>query len=171
MSTRPFTSIEFRQALGQFATGVTVVTCERDPGSEPIHVHGMTASSFASVSLNPLLVLVCIDHNARMHPLIHKNRRFGISVLKENQQEISEFFAQPEQPEKIEAALGIHFRWISAGIPVLEDSLAQLACQLVQAHVAGDHTIFIAEVESADIFSGDPLLHHRGKYRRLAPPL
>lgn len=164
MTIQPLTTIEFRQAVGQFATGVTVVTVERAAGE----VHGMTASSFTSVSLDPLLILVCVDRNARMLPLIHEKKRFGVSVLRENQQAISEFFAQPEQSERDENALGVRFGWSNGGIPVLEDTLARLACHLVASHMAGDHTIFLGKVESVEISPGEPLLHFQGKYRFIA---
>lgn len=164
MPTSPPTAIEFRQALGQFATGVTIVTAERTPGQ----VHGMTASSFASVSIDPPLVLVCIDQRAHMLAILQKQKRFGISILKEEQQKISRFFAQPEQNPSEESALGIRFRWTPSGIPLLEDTLVQLGCNVVAAHVSGDHTVFIAEVESAEIHSGAPLLHFHGGYHRLA---
>jgi len=163
MTTPPITSAEFRQAVSQFATGVTVVTVERVPGQ----VHGMTASSFTSVSLDPLLILVCIDQSARMLPLIQEKKRFGVSVLRENQQAISEFFAQPEQRERSEESLGIRFGWAKDGIPVLEDTLARLACSIVSSHVSGDHTIFVGKVESVEVSEGEPLLHFRGKYRHI----
>jgi flavin reductase (DIM6/NTAB) family NADH-FMN oxidoreductase RutF len=163
MTTTPITSAEFRQAVGQFATGVTVVTVEREPGL----VHGMTASSFTSVSLDPLLVLVCIDQNARMLALVNEKKRFGVSVLRENQQAISEFFAQPEQSEGRESDLGVRFGWAKDGIPILEDTLARLACTVVSSHVCGDHTVFIGKVESVEVNEGEPLLHFRGKYRKI----
>lgn len=158
-------SAVFRQALGRFATGVTVVTAERAPGE----VHGMTANSFTSVSLEPLLILVCVDEEARMLPLLKKTQRFGVSVLKDNQRAISEFFAQPEQDPEVELALGIRFEWPAAGTPVLGDTLVQLTCRVVASHPAGDHTIFLAEVESAEVFDGEPLLFFRGAYRRISP--
>ncbi|GAC1703286.1 MAG: flavin reductase family protein [Candidatus Acidiferrum sp.] len=163
--TTLLTPIEFRVALGQFATGVTVVTAERDSGQ----VHGMTANSFTSVSLEPLLISVCIDQKARMLPVLSKKKRFGVSVLTESQRAISEFFTQPEQDPAAEKGLGIEFRWTKGGIPVLENSLMQLGCQVIAAHVTGDHTIFIGEVETADISDGEPLLYFRGEYRRLGP--
>jgi flavin reductase (DIM6/NTAB) family NADH-FMN oxidoreductase RutF len=164
MSNSTLNSIEFRKALGQFATGVTVVTAERAPGQ----VHGMTASSFASVSLEPPLVLVCVDQRAHMLALLQRQKRFGIGILKENQENISRFFAQPEQNASEEKALGICFRWTPSGIPILENTLVQLGCNVVASHVSGDHTVFIGEVESAEIFPGVPLLHCRGEYHRLA---
>jgi flavin reductase (DIM6/NTAB) family NADH-FMN oxidoreductase RutF len=158
-------SAVFRQALGRFATGVTVVTAECAPGE----VHGMTANSFTSVSLEPLLILVCVDDEARMLPILKKAQRFGVSVLKDNQRAISEYFAQPEQDPAIERTLGIRFAWLGPGIPVLGDALMQLTCRVEASHTAGDHTIFIAEVESAEVFEGEPLLFFRGSYRSILP--
>src|SRR5271156_5605525 len=81
--------IEFRRAMGSFATGVTIVTVDLDG-----EVHGMTANAFASVSLNPLLILVCVDHNARTHAHLHARKRFGINILNANQRAISEYYAR-----------------------------------------------------------------------------
>jgi len=158
--TTPTTS-EFRLALGQFATGVTVVTAERTPG----RVHGMTANSFTSVSLDPLLVLICVSQNAQLLPLVKQQKRFGVNILKDNQRAISEYFARTEESAEIEKQLGVRYRWTNTGIPLLEDALVHLACNLVESHVAGDHTIFIAEVESVELYEGEPLLYLRGKYR------
>lgn len=160
--TSPTTS-EFRLALGQFATGVTVVTAERSPG----RVHGMTANSFTSVSLDPLLILVCVSRNAQLLAIIEREKRFGVNILKENQREISEYFARPEESAETEARLGIQFRWTSSRVPLLEHSLAHLACKLTGSHIAGDHTIFLGEVESVEVFGGEPLLYLRGEYRRV----
>jgi flavin reductase (DIM6/NTAB) family NADH-FMN oxidoreductase RutF len=158
--TTPSTS-EFRLALGQFATGVTVVTAERAPG----RVHGMTANSFTSVSLDPLLILICVSQNAQLLPLVEQQKRFGVNILKDNQRAISEYFARTEESAETEKQLGIRYRWTKTGIPLLEDALVHLACNLVESHVAGDHTIFIAEVESVELYEGEPLLYLRGKYR------
>jgi flavin reductase (DIM6/NTAB) family NADH-FMN oxidoreductase RutF len=165
MGSSLLSSTVFRQALGRFATGVTVITAERDAAQ----VHGMTANSFTAVSLDPLLVLVCVDEQARMLPVLKKAQRFGVNVLKESQRAISEFFAQPEQDPETERALGIRFQWTTTGIPVLADALVQITCAVVASHLAGDHTIFLAEVLSADVFEGEPLLFFRGGYRRIHP--
>lgn len=157
------TTYEFRHVLGQFATGVTVVTAERAAGL----VHGMTANSFTSVSLKPLLILICVAHEAQLLSLIQKQKRFGVSILKENQQAISEYFAQTVEDAEIEKRLGIRYRWTETGIPLLEDALAHLACNVVSEHSVGDHTIFIGEVESLDVNEGRPLLYLRGSYRTL----
>ncbi len=158
------TAREFRNALGQFATGVTVVTVEREPGS----VFGMTANAFTSVSLNPMLILVCVEERAKILPMLHKKKRFGISVLKESQQAVSEYFAQPEQHSEAEHRLGLRYRWTSEGVPVLEDTAVQLSCSVVATHVAGDHTLIVGKVEDAEIQGGEPLLFFRGEYRQIA---
>ena len=101
--TTPSTS-DFRHALGQFATGVTVVTAERAPGQ----VHGMTANSFTSVSLRPFLILICVAHQAQLLPLIQKHKRFGVNILREDQRALSEYFAQTVENPETEKRLGIH---------------------------------------------------------------
>ncbi|HEY2117639.1 MAG TPA: flavin reductase family protein [Candidatus Acidoferrum sp.] len=153
----------FRRVVGHFATGITVITVEREPGL----VHGMTANSFTSVSLDPLLILICVDHNARLLSFLEVQGRFGVNILKDNQQSVSEYFAKPLQDYQANERSGIRFRWTDGGIPLLEDSLAYLACNVVAKHPAGDHTLFLAEVETMDVGEGNPLLYHMGKYRRL----
>jgi flavin reductase (DIM6/NTAB) family NADH-FMN oxidoreductase RutF len=165
MATRGLRPDVFRTVMGHFPTGVSVITAERGPGE----VHGMTANSFTSVSLDPLLVLVCVAEDARLLPFLKRQRRFGASFLKENQQALSEHFAKGEQTPEAEARLGIRFRWTASGIPQLEDALAHLGCNVVAEYISGDHTIFIGEVESMDVAAGEPLLFHRGRYRRLQP--
>ncbi|PYT92443.1 MAG: flavin reductase [Acidobacteria bacterium] len=164
MTATALTAREFRNALGQFATGVTVVTVEREPGS----VFGMTANAFTSVSLNPMLILICVDERAKILPLLHKKKRFGISVLKQGQQAVSEYFAQAEQNSEAEHRLGLRYRWTPEGVPILEDTVVQLSCSVVAAHAAGDHTIVVGEVEDAEIHGGEPLLFYRGEYRHIA---
>src|SRR5215467_567096 len=164
MPSRP-TPAEFRIACGQFATGVSVLTVERSAG----RAHGMTANSLTSVSLDPLLLLVCVDQRAQFLPMVKEKRKFGVNVLKEEQQPISRYFAQPEENPSVEAQLGIRYRWTETGIPLLDDALVHIACNVVASYIAGDHTIFIAEVESAEVFDGEPLLYFRGSYRRVHP--
>jgi len=164
----PITSLTpelFRRAMGNFATGVTVITVEREPGQ----VHGMTANSFTSVSLDPLLVLICVDQNARLHSFLKAQRRFGVSILKSSQEALSEHFAKGEQGSEADARLGIHFLWTDSGIPLLDGALVRLACNVLAEHRAGDHTIFLGEVETIDVFEGEPLLFYRGQYRYLQP--
>jgi flavin reductase (DIM6/NTAB) family NADH-FMN oxidoreductase RutF len=157
------TSSEFRLALSQFATGVTVVTAERAPGC----VHGMTANSFTSVSLDPPLILICVSHGAQLLPMVQRQKRFGINILKDNQRAISRYFARTEEDAETEKRLGIRYRWTKTGVPLLEDALVHLACSVVDSYVAGDHTIFVAEVEGVEIYDGEPLLYLRGNYRQV----
>jgi flavin reductase (DIM6/NTAB) family NADH-FMN oxidoreductase RutF len=164
MPPTPLTALEFRKAMGQFATGVTVVTVEHDPGK----FHGMTANSFTSVSLDPMLVLICVDHRAKSLPMLHKQKHFGVSVLKKGQEAISEYFARGTHNAETEERLAIRYGRTPGGIPVLENTLLQLACKVIASHVAGDHTIFVAQIEGAEIHEGEPLLYFRGEYRSIA---
>jgi flavin reductase len=155
--------IEFRKAMGCFATGVTIITLDLDG-----EVHGMTANAVASVSLDPLLVLVCVGQIAQTHGHIHARKRFGINILAESQRAISEFYARPEHNSaQAEPEAGARFDRTAHGTPVLHGALAYLECKLQSAREAGDHSVFIAEVEDVVVRSGDPLLFFRGKYRRI----
>src|SRR5579872_7346311 len=154
---------EFRKAMGCFATGVTIITVDLDG-----EVHGMTANAFASVSLDPMLVLVCVDHSTRTHSHLHAKKRFGINVLREDQRALSEYYARAERDhEHAETEAGARFDRTEHGPPMLHGSLAFLECRLHSAEVAGDHTIFIAEVEDVVVREGEPLLFFRGKYRQV----
>jgi flavin reductase (DIM6/NTAB) family NADH-FMN oxidoreductase RutF len=157
---------EFRRAMGHFATGVTIVTVDLDG-----EVHGMTANAFASVSLDPLLVLVCVDHSTRTHAHLHAKKRFGVNILGDDQRAISEYYANPERTHEGAEAEGARFDRTRQGTPMLHGSLAYLECRLHSAQVAGDHTIFIAEVEDVVVNEGDPLLYFKSKYRRVGEEL
>ena len=141
----PVTPDAFRTALGRFASGVTVITVETAEGA----VHGMTANAFCSVSLQPPLVLVCIDHLAETYLHLRERGQFGVSVLKQEQEALSEFFADTERNP--DAAYRL-------------DALANLDCTVVGAHAAGDHTIFVGEVKEIGWGEGTPLLYFRGRY-------
>lgn len=158
---------EFRKAMGAFATGVTIITVDLDG-----EVHGMTANAFTSVSLDPMLVLVCVDHSTRTHAHLHAKKRFGINVLGEDQRAISEYYARSERThEHAEAEAGARFDRTSHGTPLLHGALAYLECRLESVQEAGDHSIFIAEVEDVVMREGDPLLFFRGKYRKVGEDL
>lgn len=153
----------FRKAMGSFATGVTVISVDHEG-----EVHGMTANAFASVSLDPVLVLVCVDHKARTHAHLHAKQRFGVNVLAENQRAISEYYARPiVRHEHAEQEAGARFDRTTHGTPVLQGALSYLECRLHTAQDAGDHTIFIAEVEEVVVREGNPLLYFRGQYREI----
>ncbi|HWO75193.1 MAG TPA: flavin reductase family protein [Bacillus sp. (in: firmicutes)] len=146
----------FRNAMGKFATGITVVTTEVDG-----NIHGMTANAFMSVSLNPKLVLVSIGHHARMHDIIQKAGKFAVSVLAENQEEYSVIFAGQKKDEH-----SIHFKRLN-NMPVIDGALVNLTCNVYDAHLAGDHTLYIGEVTDLTMQDGDPILYFGGKYRKL----
>jgi len=156
-------SIEFRQAMACFATGVTIITVDLDG-----EVHGMTANAVASVSLDPMFVLVCVDQSASTHAHLHAKKRFGINVLAEDQRAVSEYYANPARGhEHAEEETGARFDRTPRGTPVLHGALAYLECRLSEEHVAGDHTIFIAEVEDVRWCAGEPLLFFHSKYRKI----
>lgn len=151
---------EFRQVLSHFASGVTIVTtCDAD--SRPA---GLTASAFTSVSLDPPLILVCVDHKSQSYPSLLESGRFAINILRVEQTELSRRFASTRLDKFNEVA----FQMSPLGLPLLDDVLAHLECRTVSTHVEGDHTIFVGLVEGATIGSGEPLLYFRGRYGRLA---
>ena len=151
---------DFRHVLGHFATGVTVITTT-DGDQRPT---GLTASAFTSVSLDPPLVLVCVDHKSQTYPFLRESGRFGINILHQEHEPISRRFASSKLDNKFD---GVAFRPGVLGVPLIEGALAHLECQTVSVHVEGDHTIFVGRVESAQVGDGEPLLYFRGRYHRL----
>jgi flavin reductase (DIM6/NTAB) family NADH-FMN oxidoreductase RutF len=149
----------FRSVLGRFASGVTIVTARDDAGID----HGMTVSAFCSLSLDPPLVLFCVDHAASMHDLLNTHPRISINILSTNQEAYSRRFAD-ESAERFD---GIAFTRAESGAVLLDDALAHLECRILKHHDQGDHTIVIAEVERAEPRDGRPLLYYRGGYAQL----
>lgn len=151
---------DFRRALGQFATGITVVTTH-DDGARPL---GLTVNAFCSVSLEPPLVLVCVDRRSEVNTGLVATGRFNVSVLTETQEDLSRRFAGggPTKFEGIELPVG------SNGLPLVAGALAVLECRLAATHDAGDHTIYVGEVERLDCHPGRPLVYHGSAYHRLA---
>lgn len=147
----------YRKALGHFTSGVTVITTAIQ-GS----VHGMTANAFCSVSLNPPLVLISIDKKAAMHELLAQSGLYGVSVLAQNQEAYSRHFAG-----QLQENLPILFTW-RENCPLLAGTLAQLVCRVTDIHPAGDHTLYIGQVEYLR-YSDEhaPLLFYSGKYQAL----
>jgi flavin reductase (DIM6/NTAB) family NADH-FMN oxidoreductase RutF len=150
---------EFRRVLGHFASGVTIVTtC--DPDKKPT---GLTASAFTSVSLEPPLILVCIDHKSQSHGPLVDAGCFAVNVLTVDQEALSRKFATT----RLDKFDGVAHRVSPRGVPVIADALACLECVTVSMHVAGDHTILVGRVEEASSGDGHPLLYFRGQYHRL----
>jgi flavin reductase (DIM6/NTAB) family NADH-FMN oxidoreductase RutF len=152
--------MEFRRALGQFATGITVVTTRGADGRP----QGLTVNAFASVSLEPPLVLVCIDRRSEVHAGLAQAGRFNVSVLGETQEAFSRRFAGGG-PMKFE---GIDLPLAANGLPAIPEALAVLQCRLAAVHEAGDHVIYVGEVDGLDTRPGPPLVYHGSAYRRLA---
>jgi flavin reductase (DIM6/NTAB) family NADH-FMN oxidoreductase RutF len=148
---------ELRNALGHFATGITVVTTVHEDVT-----YGMTANAFLSVSLDPPLVLVAADNRTQWHQKVSHSGRYGVSVLSEEQGRLSDHFAGRNDHEELE----IRYVW-QRGVPLLEGALAHFVCQIVDAHPAGDHTLHIAEIEYLDYQEGAPLLFYTGTYEGL----
>jgi len=156
----------FRSVLGQWPTGVVLVTTAGGDGAW----HGMTASSFSSVSLDPPLVLVCLDTRLASHRLISDSGRFGISILGRDQAELGRRFAGRLAPAERFAGE----RWLTpkTGSPVLANALGWLDCRVAHAYPGGDHTIFVGEVLAADTpRATGPLLFHSRNWGQLADPL
>jgi flavin reductase (DIM6/NTAB) family NADH-FMN oxidoreductase RutF len=149
---------QFRNALGRFASGVTVITTRHEN-----HVHGMTANAFVSVSLDPPLVLVSVDNRAHMNRLLVEGQRYGVSVLAEDQQALSDHFAG-----RGPAGAGVAFA-DRDGVPLVPGGVAHLVARVVDVHTAGDHTLYIGLVEYLDWRDGQPLLFYAGSYQRLRP--
>jgi flavin reductase (DIM6/NTAB) family NADH-FMN oxidoreductase RutF len=150
---------EFRAALSRFASGVTVVTT-RDRENR---LHGITVSAFCSVSLDPPLILVCIDRQAGSHYAFEQSRAFVVHILREDQQYLSDRFAS-QLPDKFE---GVKYRPGIEHLPVLEDVLVSLECRLVAAHDGGDHTIYTGEIVVSTVNDGKPLIYFQGDYRKI----
>ncbi|WP_158735015.1 flavin reductase family protein [Alteribacillus sp. YIM 98480] len=147
----------FRTAMGKFATGVTVITTEVDG-----EVHGMTANAFMSVSLDPKLVLISVGDKARMHDLIKRADKFAVNILSEEQKEMSMIFAGQIKEER-----NVAFEDFE-GTPIIKDSLVNLACNVYDAHEAGDHTLFVGEVLNLNVQDGEPLAFFEGKYKQIS---
>ena len=153
-----FDSVGFRQTLGRFATGVTVVTTECDG-----EVHGMTANSFTAVSLSPPLVLVSIDNRARMQQVLPRSGRYGVSILHAEQQDVSSHFAG-----RPIGGLDVAFDWFE-GMPVIAGALAHLVCAVRESVPVGDHTLHIGHVDHFRRQDGVPLIFFGSRYATVHP--
>ena len=150
---------QFRAVLGQFAAGVTVVTT-RDAAGRPL---GLTVTAFSSVSLDPPLVLVCVDNRSEANVGFRESGVFGVSVLAQDQEAVSQRFAAGG-PAKFE---GLPLRTGETGVLLVPGALAHVECRLAAAHPGGDHTIYVGEVVALAAWPGLPLVHQGSLYRRL----
>lgn len=152
-------SATFRRLLSRFASGIAIITAregERDVG--------MTVSAFCSVSLSPPLVLVCVDRTASMHSLLLSHPKLGISIMASEHEAHCRRFADKKETRRFE---GVPFSRGESDVMLLDDAMAHLECQLVSHCDAGDHTIFIAQVENGAMHDGQPLLYFGGRYAQL----
>lgn len=161
MAVDPF---EFRTIIGHFATGVTVITtCDGD------RLHGMTANAVSSLSLDPVLVLVCVEKTTYAHEVITASGVFAVNILGEHQEALSRVFAQKSEPE-VGSLRGQPYRLGETGVPILADCLAFIECRVKSVLDGGDHAIFLGEVVTEGVDNADvkPLLFYRGGYHSLA---
>ena len=161
--SRIFTSRDFRDAMGAFATGINVITTTSGEV-----MYGMTASAFSSVSLDPPLILICIGITSEGSEVIRANGVFAVNVLSADQEPLSRFFASKDRPRGRDAFRGVDHYTAVTGSPLLEGAAAHLDCRLAETHEAGDHLIFIGEVLALEVEpEKEPLLFHGGKYALL----
>ncbi|MGH2873134.1 MAG: flavin reductase family protein [Solirubrobacteraceae bacterium] len=149
----------FREVFGRFATGVAVVT-----STGPAGAGGMTANALCSLSLDPLLALVCFENGARTLPIVREAGRFAVSLLSADQQQLASVFAS-KLPEA-EKLAGVAHRF-AQGMPVIEGAVAWAVCELRELIAGGDHTIAIGEVIALGLGEGRPLLWYAGRYHAL----
>ena len=157
--------LEFRSLIGHFATGVTVITCAA--GDE---LQGMTANAVTSLSLDPLLLLICVEKNTHTHGVLDRGGVFTVNILGEHQADVSRLFAKRSEPE-VGTLRGLAFRRGVTGSPILDDCLAYVECRVSETLEGGDHTIFLGQVVSGGVVNDvKPLVFFRGTYRELAEP-
>ncbi len=158
----------YRRVVGRFATGVTVVTTVL-PGGEP---HALTCNSFTSVSLDPVLVLFCAEKVARFHDAVLQTGTWAVSVLSTEHERASRHFARRGRDLRDQFADVATAPGPVTGAPLLEGALAALECRTVSTTDAGDHTVVLGEVLSAEVVDAgaEALLYFEGAYRTLAPP-
>lgn len=156
----PVSNVEFRAALSNFASGVTVVTTT-DAGGK---MHGITVSAFCSVSLEPPMVLICIEKTTASHYAFEESEIFVVNILEESQADVSAHFASPYM-DKFD---GVDYKLGSLGAPILNGAIVNLECRLRHSLNGGDHSIFVGEVDNTIFRIGRPLLYFNGNYRTLA---
>lgn len=145
--------------MGHFATGVTVITTRDKAGTS----FGLTANTFTSLSLDPPLVLICVDKNAQCYDCFEESKLFAVNILSEEQEELSRRFAT----KGIEKFDGLKWRTSEHGLALLDGALGYIECKIIHSYEGGDHTIMIGEIVKATAAGERPLLFFKGKYQRL----
>lgn len=154
--------LHFRKVMGHFATGVTIVT-SRTASGEP---RGLTASAVSSVSLRPLLLLVCLSRGSSTRNAVLRSGVFAVNVLEVADRALAKRFARGVREERFD---GLEYEQAATGSPLLADALAWLDCRVYDSHELGDHTVVIGEVSGCDARTGDPLVYFRGRFGSFSP--
>lgn len=150
---------ELRNVMGNFATGVTIITT-KDAIGKPF---GLTANAFSSLSLDPPLLLICVDKKVDCYACFDESKVFGVNFLSEGQDQLSTRFAT----KGIEKFEGVSYKLGELGVALLDGALAHLECKVANAYEGGDHTIYVGEIQAATVLSDRPLIFFRGKYFKL----
>jgi flavin reductase (DIM6/NTAB) family NADH-FMN oxidoreductase RutF len=154
-----FDPTQLRRVMGQFATGVTIITtCDSAGGC-----YGLTANAVTSLSLDPPLLLICIDRKAETFAHFYDSKAFVVNILAEDQEALSSRFAKSGGDK----FTGVACRRGRLGAPILEGGLGHIECRIVDTYEGGDHVIHVGEVEHAELREERPLLFFQGRYRRL----
>jgi flavin reductase (DIM6/NTAB) family NADH-FMN oxidoreductase RutF len=155
----PIEKNQLRQVMGHFATGVTIITTFNKDGQ----MHGLTANAFTSVSLEPPLLLISVDKKAESYPAFEESKVFTVNILADEQEALSRKFAV-SGGNKFE---GVAYRRGANGAAILDGTLAHIECILYAAHEGGDHTLYLGEIQEAEVREGKPLVFYRGGYRAI----
>jgi len=153
---------QFKQAARRFASGVTVVTTRCDEVR-----HAGTVSAFFSLSLDPLQVLISLNSTGRLAELVTQSGIFAVNVLGAEQESLSRLFASPQRPTSLGALPGVETEVAATGAPIIRNCLAYFDCMVANVIIAGDHTLFIGQVQAVSASDGQPLLYFDGAYRTL----
>jgi len=158
----PISSDAFKQVLGRFCTGVTIVTFRDESG-----IHGLTVNAFSSVSLEPPLVLICVDKKGSSHQILSETEAFVVNLLSKDQTELAYRFADANLSSEQRYTESAY--WLTEkGIPVFEDNLGYLECKIYERFDGGDHSIFLGEVENGDVSeSKRPLIFYSSQFYSL----
>jgi flavin reductase (DIM6/NTAB) family NADH-FMN oxidoreductase RutF len=148
--------------MSRWATGVTIVTSKAGA-----RIHGMTVSDFSGVSLSPPLVMVCADRNSNTHGVIADGKCFAVNVLAAGQETLSNRFASKKDEDR--RFEGLELATAVTGAPLIPGAVASWDCTLVATQAAGDHDIYVGQVEELVTRDLEPLVYHAGVYRKLAP--
>ncbi|MBI3756362.1 MAG: flavin reductase family protein [Deltaproteobacteria bacterium] len=150
---------ELRNVMGNFATGVTIITT-KDATGKPF---GLTANAFSSLSLDPPLLLICVDKKVDCYACFDDSKVFAVNFLSEGQDQLSTRFAT----KGIEKFEGVPYKLGELGVALLDGAMAHIECKVANAYEGGDHMIYIGEIQNATVLSDQPLLFFRGKYFKL----